>query len=326
MAPGRLAPVHAPIDLSRYIQRRHFRAYERDMARGTYGYGVDLRRTRWLTASMAGQAPLRALEHAWVPLADSLMGEELRFAERPGDIPILSEIVEIARLLHTTPPALRLLTPAAQRSGEWGFVTPLSDPRGSDEWLVLDLDALQRQPERERAFLLGAGLGHLHCGHGALFAAHLVSHRRGRGNGLIRALLRPWVKVAVFSADRAGLLAASELPAALVALETAAATTPGWWPAFPDLSLRRAALEEFSATTVAARFRSRRRREVGPSLEEDLRTIASPAEPEAEGEAEPNAAGAEAVNAGAEEIAGVPDDAWTLARCDHRLTRRLGLL
>ena len=43
-------------------------------------------------------------------------------------------------------------------------------------------------------------------------------------------------------------------------------------------------------------------------------------------EAEPNAAGAEAVNAGAEEIAGVPDDAWTLARCDHRLTRRLGLL
>ncbi|MCB9704479.1 MAG: hypothetical protein H6711_21525 [Myxococcales bacterium] len=225
--------MHAPIDLSRYIQRRHFRAYERDMARGTYGYGVDLRRTRWLTASMAGQAPLRALEHAWVPLADSLMGEELRFAERPGDIPILSEIVEIARLLHTTPPALRLLTPAAQRSGEWGFVTPLSDPRGSDEWLVLDLDALQRQPERERAFLLGAGLGHLHCGHGALFAAHLVSHRRGRGNGLIRALLRPWVKVAVFSADRAGLLAASELPAALVALETAAATTPGWWPAFP---------------------------------------------------------------------------------------------
>ena len=79
--------MDSSIDLSRYIQRRHFRSYERDMARSTYGYGVDLRRTRWLTTSVVGQTPLRALEHAWFALADDLMEDELRVPDSPDDIP-----------------------------------------------------------------------------------------------------------------------------------------------------------------------------------------------------------------------------------------------
>lgn len=326
ISPAKLPPVHSPIDLSRYIQRRHFRAYERDMARSTYGYGVDLRRTRWLTTSLAGQTPLRALEHAWFAVADELMAGELRFPADSGDIPILSEIVEVAKLLHTTPPAIRLLTPAARRSGDWGLVTPLGDPRGSDEWLVLDVEALERQPPAERAFLLGMGLGHLHCGHGALFLAHLVAHRR-RGHRVLRAILRPWVRVAAFSGDRAGLLAAGDLRAAIAALDTSIATSPKWAPRFPPLEVRAVALEEFSETTVAARFRARKRRDGHEiTLEEDLQAIAGPPKtPGEDGEDATEAPPGDSAPASDEATAGVPDDAWTLARCDHRLTTRLGL-
>ncbi|MEZ4380209.1 MAG: hypothetical protein R3A79_02585 [Nannocystaceae bacterium] len=314
--------MHSPIDLSRYIQRRHFRAYERDMARSTYGYGVDLRRTRWLTTSLAGQTPLRALEHAWFAIADELMGGELRFPTSSGDIPILSEIVDIAKLLHTTPPAIRILTPQARG---WGVVTPLGDPRGSDEWLVLDLEALERLPPAERAFLLGMGLGHLHCGHGALFLAHLLAVRR-RGGRVLRTLLRPWVRVAAFSGDRAGLLAAGDLQAATRALQTSVATSPKWAPRFPPLEVRALALEEFAETTVAARFRARKRREGHEiTLEEDLQALAGPPQTPDEADASGEAAPPPRDATPPDSEVGVPDDAWTLARCDHRLTTRLGL-
>ncbi|MEZ4448570.1 MAG: hypothetical protein R3B09_03745 [Nannocystaceae bacterium] len=328
--------MRSPMDLARFIQRRHFRAYERDMARASYAYGVDLRRTRWLTTSMFGQATLRALEHAWRPVADSLMASDLRFADRPGDIEILTEILEVAHLLHTTPPAVRLLRDDAARSGEWPFVTPLGDPHGTDEWLVLDLEALRSQPPRERAFLLGMGLGHLHCGHGVLYLAHLVTHRRGRAHGLTRRLLGPWNKVAAYSGDRAGLLTAGDLASALTAVETVMATTPGWCPPSPALSERQLALTEFAESAVAARFRARQLRHLREgeaySLEEGLQAIAAASEPaptEGAPGAEagtPDAQGAEPdAPAPAPEPEAVPDDAWPLARCDHRLTRRLHL-
>lgn len=322
------------MDLARFIQRRHFRAYERDMARTSYAYGVDLRRTRWLTTSMFGQATLRALEHAWRPVAAALMATDLRYPDRPGDIEILSEILEVAHLLHTTPPAVRLLREGAARGGEWPFVTPVSDPHGSDEWLILDLDALRRQPPRERAFLLGQGLGHLHCGHGVLHLAHLVTHRRGQAHGLTRQLLRPWVKVAAFSGDRAGLLAAGELASALTAVETVMATTPRWCPPSPPLAERQLALTEFAESAVAARFRARQIRHLREgeefTLEEGLEAIAAATEP-GDASAPSNVHGAEAApeqppaEAPEPPEGGVPDDAWSLARCDHRLTRRLRL-
>ncbi|HFE46532.1 MAG TPA: hypothetical protein ENJ18_13740 [Nannocystis exedens] len=333
--------MDSPIDLSRYIQRRHFRSFERDMARSSYGYGVDLRRTRWLTTSLVGQAPLRALEHSWYAVAGSLMQEELRVPELSGDIPLLSEVARIARLLRTVSPAIRILRPGIDVRREWGLVTPIGDPRGSNEWIVLDREALQKLSAPERAFLLGAGLGHLHCGHGALFLAHLVGHRRS-GHSLLRGLLRPWIKVAVFSADRAGLLAAGDLEASLTALQRSIAAAPTWSPKFPDFDTRRLALEEFAWTTVAARFRARLRRESGEiDLEEELRSLASPPETDSDGTNDPDQDESLGVPdnkqdrrqdnkqdpvSGSDDNDGVPDDAWSLARCDHRLTTRLGLL
>ena len=326
--PAKLPPVDSQIDLSRYIQRRHFRSYERDMARSTYGYGVDLRRTRWLTTSVIGQAPLRALEHAWFSLADALMEDELRVPDRASDIPLLSEVVEIARLLRTAPPAIRILKQRRGGPREWGIVTPLGDPRSSNEWLVLDLEALSRLPREERAFLLGVGLGHLHCGHGALFLAHLVGHRRG-GHRLLRGLLRPWTRVAAFSADRAGLLASGDLDGSQRALELSATLAPPWSPKFPGVESRRLALQEFSESTVAARFRARRRRDDhAVDLEEDLSALAEPApsDEETSSDEAPQPEPAPTVDAIDPLTDGVPDDAWTLTRCDHRLTKRLGLI
>ncbi len=334
--------MDSSIDLSRYIQRRHFRSYERDMARSTYGYGVDLRRTRWLTTSVVGQAPLRALEHAWFALADDLMEDELRVPDSLDDIPLLSEVVEIARLLRTAPPAIRILKRRRGGPREWGIVTPLGDPRSSNEWLVLDLEALSRLPRGERAFLLGTGLGHLHCGHGALFLAHLVGRRRG-GYRLLRGLLRPWVRVAAFSAERAGLLASGDLDASLRALELSATLAPPWSPNFPALEGRRLAIQEFAESTVAARFRARQMREgYTVDLEEDLSALAEPPptgdenpteaqdgeqEHANEGDSSRGGRPQEPLDDGSDPLTeGVPDDAWTLTRCDHRLTKRLGLI
>jgi len=313
------------------------------MARSTYGYGVDLRRTRWLTASVIGQAPLRALEHAWFSLAETLMTEELRVPDQASDIPILSEVIAIARLLGTTPPAIRILRESDRAQGAWGLVTPLGDPRGSNEWLVLDLQALSQLADAERLFLLGEGLGHLHCGHGALFLAHLVGERRG-GHGLLRRLLKPWTRVASFSADRAGLLAAGDLGASLLALEHSVAAAPPWSPRFASPDDRRISLEEFASTTVAARFRARRLREAREEVDlaADLEALAGPPPQDADAEkTETDAEKTDAETDGSDstppadaqpdeadddELEGVPDDAWTIARCDHRLTTRLRLL
>lgn len=305
--------MSTPIDLGRFIQRRHFRAYERDLARGTYAFGVDVRRVRWLTTSAIGQATLRSIEHAWYRLADELIAGELGFPQRPEEIPLLDELATLCQLLHTTPPAVRLLAPEARASGQWAPVTPLGDPRSSDDWLVLDPDALARMDDGVRAFHLAAGLGHLQCGHGVLFIAHLVGQRRGL-LGLYRRLLRPWSRLAAFSADRAGLLAVGDLDTALRALDTAA--EPAWHPDSAPLAERRRALTEFAESAVVARIRTQRaaagetRRSIealiGALPDTDTDTEAAPPEPPAAD-------------------AGVPDHAWTLARCDGRLTRRLRL-
>ena len=329
ISPAKVPQVDSPIDLSRYIQRRHFRSFERDMARSTYGYGVDLRRAHWLTTSLVGQAPLRALEHSWYAISETLMHEELRVPERAGDIPLLGEVAKITRLLRTVPPAIRILREGTNARHQWGLVTPLGDPRGSNEWFVLDLKALQNLPAPERAFLLGSGLGHLHCGHGALFLAHLIGHRNS-SHRLLRGLLRPWTKVAVFSADRAGLLASGDLEASLAALQRSIAAAPEWSPNFPGFEARRLALEEFALTTVAARFRTRLRRDTDEiDLEEELRSLASPP-PETDSDNDQssgeNPDSTPDSDNDPDESDGVPDDAWTLARCDQRLTKRLRLL
>src|SRR5690606_12163128 len=250
-------------------------------------------------------------------------------------------------------------------------------------------------------FVLAAALGHLQCEHGPIFAAHLMAYRGkeggaegertgSRGAKVVRSLLRPWAKVAVFSADRAGLVAVRELPVALRAMERQAQEHVRWMPAWPALDTRCRALEDFDRSALMARRRVLADDANGwaiapPGREEELDSLGhklaaavggalglggrlamrfegherrasgdeagtSKAEAaEAEGskddakhdDAQREAKGAkETAKADAPPEPAQPPldperasrleqalrDAWSLARCDQRLTRRLGLL
>lgn len=311
--------MSSPLDLGRFVQRRQLRGYEQDLARASYAYGVDLRRSQWLSHSLAAQTAMRALELRWSEHASTLMtAGDLQYPEGADSLPILQELIGIADLLHAGLPGIRFVTAKGRTSGMWPLVAPLSNSRGGDAWLVLDREGLSAEAPAVRAFLLAQGLAHLHCGHGGLFMAHLVSARDRLTHALVRASLRSWTRVAAFSADRAGLLAAGALEPALAALDPAGRPAPGWLPRFAALAERERALREFDRSRVVARIRSlqrHRREQLSPE------EIVAALEPGEAAEAPP----ADARPADAPP-ADVPADAWPLARCDQRLTSRLRLL
>lgn len=306
----------SPLDLGRFVQRRQLRTYEQDLARSVYAYGVDVRRFQWLGHSLAAQTALRALDLRWGEHATSLMtAGDLQYPEGAESLPILQEIIQVADLLHANLPGIRFLTPRGRASASWPLVTPLANSRGGDAWLVIDRERLAEHTPSVRAFLLAQGLGHLQCAHGGLFMAHLVSARTNSLHKLVRGLLASWSHVAVFSADRAGLLAAGELDAALNALGLPG-PAPAWSPSFAPHHERERALREFERSRVVARVRShqRYRREQAP-VEEIVATLNPDPGEVADQEAPPPPPASE-----------VPAEAWPLARCDQRLTQRLGLL
>jgi hypothetical protein len=324
--------VTSPLDLGRFVQRRQFRSFEQDMARVTYAYGVDVRRFRWLNQSMTAQTVMRALELRWTAVAEELMREELQAPEgaaAPPFLQVLQELVRITELLRLTLPAVRLVGPAAR--GRWPIVTPLGNARNSDDWLVIDAERLAALSPPQRAFLLAQGLGHIQCGHAALFMAHYVSAREHRGHGALRLLLRPLSQIAAFSADRAGLLAAGEFEPAAQMLARSTQDLPPWYPNLADLPERRRALEEFDRSRVVARVRSSHRfAQANPSVAVLVEQLIQRQTPEAlpEGVTDTTNTTASAAPASPPEHAGfeVPADAWPLARCDQRLTQRLGIL
>lgn len=309
-------------DLTHFVQHRQLDIYEQGMARQGYAYGVDLRRSRWLTSSTVGNTLVRAVDRAWPQLAEHLLDE----AMHPLDhvVPptaLLRELSEHMNLLRAPLPTVRLLRP--EQRGRWPLVTALGATHGSSLWLVLDADALMALDPSKRAFLLGAGLGHLHCEHAVFFSAHLLAGRR-EGNSNIRALqsvLRPWTKVMMFSADRAGLLACGQLETAVSLIENPPVPIgsgdasedepePSWLPPSPKPAMRIQALEEFARSSVFARVQAMRarQRELARNVsvfEARGRTQDKPHEPEQ---------------------IHVPADAWSLARVDTRLTTRLNLL
>ncbi|HEY8379742.1 MAG TPA: hypothetical protein VIK91_24795, partial [Nannocystis sp.] len=241
--------MSAPLDLGRFVQRRQLRGYEQELARAGYAYGVDLRRFQWLSHSLAAQTALRALELRWSEHASSLMtAGDLQYPEGAESLPILQELIQIAELLHATLPGIRCVSAKGRASRMWPLVAPLANSRGGNAWLVLDPQGLASLPVAERAFLLAQGLAHLQCGHGGLFMAHLMSAHDRLARGLVRALLRSWSKLAAFSADRAGLLAAGELEPALRALDprNLPVPEPAWFPRFAPLAERERALREFA--------------------------------------------------------------------------------
>jgi hypothetical protein len=284
------------------------------MARSSYAYGVDLRRAQWFANSSLSQTAMRAIELQWYQLVETLTGDELAYPDKPELTPILRELAGIASLLHMRTPGVRVLTARARAHGEWGLVTPLGNTRCSDDWLILDLEGLRSLPSAERAFLLAAGLAHLQCAHGPIFVTHFVGHKKGRGR-LLRRIMTPWSRLSDFSADRAGLLAAGALEPALMALGTSVAARPPWFPGTASLQLRRQAIEDFENSRVMARIRTRlhvAREQIGlPPVQ---------LEAPAERTQDTNDNGPAVIEHG------VPESAWSLARCDERLTRRLRLL
>ena len=354
--PTMLRLVTKPaLDLGQYMQRREVMAYEQHLARQAYAYGVDLRRSSWLDHSTLGEPLMRAVDRRWNSLTDDLAATALQPASRTPPTEVLEELLRLLKLLRAPLPSLRLLRPGL--SEQWPILTPLGTTKGGSHWLVIDLDRLMALSPTHRTFMLGANLGNLHCDHGPIFAAHLLTHRRGRGFGLVHTLLRPWSRVSVFSADRAGLLAVGDLQVALDALRAHVDPGVSWYPEMPAAATRVQALEDFDQSRVMTRLRLTYKNgenfiispriaqlylqqeilrkqqeaeaaakagngEAKPEPERKAEPPPEPAAPEHEPEPEPAPEMIEEMNRIEEALA----KAWSLARCDSRLTRRLGLL
>jgi hypothetical protein len=353
--------VHPAADVAQLIERREVLAYEQRLARLAYAYGVDLRRSAWLAASTLGDPIMRAVDRGWNALVADLSGSILHDASRSAPLPVMEELAGLVRLLRAPLPTLRVLVRGIA-SSSWPIVTPLGTTKGAIHWLVIDAERLMALPTHERTFLLGAALGDLQCDHGSIVAAHLMSYRSDRGLGLVRALLRPWSNVGVFSADRAGLIACNQLDATLAAMRAHATDEVPWMPKRPSIALREQALHDFDRSAVMVRVRLLMQRQPEFTLRSLRRKRGNAAELASDGEAQADgdtvAAGDEANADGTDRVgeadasvregadpyrkegrtqkAVEPDDdeelaralvgAWSLARCDQRLTRRLGLL
>lgn len=295
-------------DISHFVQHRQLDVYGQSMARQGYAYGVDLRRSHWLASSTIGNSLVRTVDRAWPQLAAHL-GEDALDDSLGTPTWLLREILSHANLLRAPLPTVMLVRP--EQRGRWPLVTPLGATRGSSLWLVLDVDALAALQAGERAFLLGATLGHLHCDHAVFFTAHLLAKRR-EGSSSIRALrstLSPWTKVMSFSADRAGLLCCGHLPTAISMIErppVPIGEDPDlrWLPEPPPVATRVRALEEFARSSVFARVEVQRARARELARKRNV--------------GESSAAEPEPIH--------VPADAWSLSRVDARLTARLHLL
>ncbi|MCR9163977.1 MAG: hypothetical protein ACE37F_02255 [Nannocystaceae bacterium] len=357
------------IDIAQLVGRREQFAYEQHLARSTYAYGVDLRRSAWLDRSTVGDPLMRSVDRRWNGLITNLSADALLPPGTTLSAAVMDHLLGLVRLLHAPWPSVRVLQPAVAE--RWPIVTPLGTTKGGSHWLIIDKDRLEALPESERTFLLASGIAHLQCDHGPLFAAHLMAHRSGRSEGFIRTLLRPWSKVCVFSADRAGLIAVNELDQARDALRAHADPAIPWLPPIPDLAERLRAVEEFSKSRLLARLRFSGPHE-GWSLAPRLAKIEATAgdatdheeaQPDTDGDDEskhPNEAPrasepsvsdpVEEAEAEGERLAAKQAEdeqareaaedavaqakareqalaqAWPLARCDQRLTRRLGLL
>jgi hypothetical protein len=348
--------VHLAADVAPFIQRRELLAYEQRLARLAYAYGVDLRRSAWLDASTLGEPILRTVDRRWNALVADLGGSILQDANKSAPVEVMEEIARLVRLLRAPLPTLRLLA-RGTKSDAWPIITPLGATKGAVHWLVLDVERLLACPAHERTFLLATALGHLQCDHGPMFTAHLMAYRAERGLGLVRALLKPWSRVGWFSGDRAGLIALGELEPTLAALRVHADAGVEWMPRPVDLVMREQALQDFDRAAVMVRVRISQSRDTGFTLAPPRPTKSDDGEGEGEGDDDDDESGAKANgakaapsadtsardqgddrdpyrNAAPEGSAADPDaelaqalaSAWSLARCDQRLTRRLGLL
>ena len=325
-------------DLDHFIQRRRLDQYEQAVARQGYAYGVDVRRAQWLARSSLGNVAVRAVDRGWTRLSKDLSETRLDPASLRLDRVTLARLSQIRALLSAPTPALWSLRDSATAEREsWMPVTPLGPARGGARWLVLDTLALAELDTHVQDFWLASGLAHLQCGHAVFYAAHRLAFRNmgGRSVQALRRFAKPWSRVMAFSSDRAGLLASETLESALAALEQVHAREAAldWLPKGPSLELRRHALREFERSVVVARVRAARAhlaahgathggaeaRVVAKIVGQDAKDAAAAASHQSDGSTQ-------AIPKPAPPAPFVPADAWSVARCDQRLTERLRLL
>ncbi len=307
-SPPEAAADRPEHDLTSFLQRRRVSTYEQDMARLAYAYGVDLRRARWLKASSVGNALVRAVDRGWPRLARELDETLLAPAADPIPVALLENVARQVRLLRAPLPTIRSLSRRGQTSAEMPLATPLGATHGNVNWLILDTEGLAALEPATQTFVLASAVAHLQCDHGVFFSAHLLASQRSSSFPLraLRSALNPWSHMMVFSTDRAGLLAVGELDAALESMRHAAAlyehSARSWLPRTPAVEVRERALVEFDRSAVVARFRAARARGATALADADADADAGQDTPH------------------------VPEDAWSLARVDARLTDRLGIL
>jgi hypothetical protein len=305
--------VNAEADLARFVARRRLDAYEQSMARLGYAYGVDVRRARFIAQSSIGNAIVRSVDRAWPRLREHLTSPDgpLRTPSADGGgVPtaLLRELAEIVALLRAPTPTVALLTTPRTDDIAWPVATPLGSTHGEVHWAVLDVENLTARESDARRFALALAhvVAHLQCDHAVFFTAYLLAARGEAGIGVraLRPLLRPWARVMVFSADRAAALALGDIDRTIAAMELDEADRVGrlgrsFWPTTAPLPSRTLALREFGRSVVFARTRALLEHDPAVSI---LGHAGRPGP-----------------------VVDLPDDAWSLARCDERLTSRLGL-
>jgi hypothetical protein len=343
--------VQLAADVTAYLHRREVVAYEQRLARAAYAYGVDLRRSAWLASSTFGDPLIRSVDRNWNELVADLSGSILQEPARTAPMAIMEEIARLSHMLRAPLPALRQLVRSSAITN-WPLVTPLGTTRGAVQWLVVDSERLMSLPPHERTFLLASALADLQCEHAPVVTAHLMAYRADRGLGFVRTLLRPWAKVGIFSSDRAGLLGVADLGLAMSALRAHAEPIASWMPAHAPLQMREPALADFDRSSTMARLRLLLQRQtqaaegeaptVGPptrvAASEETAAEASTDDHDDDGPARDPGERSDPYRHAAkppqpepppdhdEELARALAGAWSLARCDARLTRRLGLL
>ncbi|MBX7079904.1 MAG: hypothetical protein K1X88_11990 [Nannocystaceae bacterium] len=345
--------VQVATDVPALLHRREVVAYEQRLARVSYAYGVDLRRSAWLSTSTLGDPLIRSVDRSWNELVAELSGSILQDPARAAPVPLMEEIARLAHMLRAPLPGLRQLV-RSSHALQWPLVAALGTTRAAVQWLVVDSERLMALPAHERTFLLAGALADLQCDHAPVITAHLLAYRSDRGLGLVRTLLSPWAKVGMFSCDRAGLIGVGDLQLAMSAMRAHADNTVPWLPTRAPLDMREPALADFDRSTTMARLRVLLRRQAESNAAAEAPTVAGaprPAQTQTpEGETPPDAPdesdaptreGGESSDpyrheakpqsaapppSDDEELARALAGAWSLARCDARLTRRLGLL
>lgn len=319
-------------DFGRLIQSQRLTSYERYEARNSYAYAVDLRRAEWAATSRLGSPLTRVLDRAWVGFAETLKREA--YTSPPEDVPtkLLAELYGIVQRLRAPSPTVLQLGEAAKRSPltPWPIATPVGTCSGNEHWLLLDVQTLLELEPGHRRFVLGSALGHLHCGHGPYFACHAMLHSGGRRRLIepVRWAMSPWSRVLGYSADRAGALACESLEAtqtAIVADDELRAQIH-WLPKPPPLETRLAAALDFSRSVTHARTLALYRR-LGLDSAIDSEHAGPSPEPQPDSETGERTQAETATDSSAS-LGGVETTrtgAWSLARCDRRLTERLGL-